>query len=123
MPDQNRWVRLDSAFGRFYPPTVRRFLTLKSMTVIVLLLVAWNVGLLLLVPHPSPPPPVLRRAIEQLRSPFFLIPFDLLLLPSFFLIVRAKPVPQFAYLRALAYGMVLAALLSQVFLIFPLWGK
>ena len=103
------WMRLDAIVGSLYPVPVRRFLTIRWMTVFVFLL--FGVVLLekLLIPIPEPPAFVL----HWLRSPYFLVPSGAVVLPLMWFVIGAKPPRQYLYLRALIYGMLLAGLLGN----------
>jgi Mn2+/Fe2+ NRAMP family transporter len=116
------WSWLDSVASPFYPPGIRRCLTLGWLTVFVLLLVVGNILLRLLTPI-GPAIATQARILKPIVwSPFFQVPFVIVLVFAAWLVVASKPRPEHQYLRGLLYGMTLAAILGE-FMIFldPAW--
>jgi hypothetical protein len=108
------WSRLDKIAAPVFPPKIRRFLTFKSMTVIVLLLFIWNLSFKLFMPPFKSPAYIPLGFIEYwARSPLFLIPYDVGLLAVLVFVFATRPRGEYGYLRALLYGAVVAALLEQ----------
>lgn len=115
------WLRMDSIAASLFPARVRKYLTIKSVTVTVLLLFVWDVLIKLFVP--MGPLPRLARTIEHvIESPLFFAPFDVGIFIAMYLVVVSKTRPEHSYLRALLYGMALAALLGEFIVLFVPWS-
>jgi hypothetical protein len=112
--NEKLWARMDALAGRFYPEQIRRFLTVRWMTVFVFLLCGVALLEQLLIPMPAPPGFVL----HWLRSPLFLVPYDAVVLPLIWFVIAARPPEQYLYVRALIYGMLLAGILGQLMVLF-----
>ena len=93
---------------------------MKLMTVIVFFLFLWNVLFKLFVPM-GPLPEPFRFVPQIIRSPIFLVPYDAGLFAIIYLVVASKTKPEHTYLRALCYGMALAALLGEYIVLFVPW--
>jgi hypothetical protein len=111
---------LDAFAAPFFPVKIRAYLTLKSMTVVVILLFACDVLFKLFVTMgPLPRPMILIE--DVVRSPLFLVPYNVGMLVLMYLVIMAKPRSEHSYLRALCYGVMLAALLGECIVLFVPW--
>jgi hypothetical protein len=115
------WSWLDSIAGPFYSPGIRRYLTLRWITVFVLVLFVWNLLLKLLLP--IAPPAQLRMLEHAIHSPLFLVPFDTGLLIAILFLIGSKPRSEYDYLRALFFGVILAAFLGECLVLFVPWRR
>lgn len=110
------WSWLDAVVGPSIPPKFRPYLTLGRIISVVLLLFAWNLLLKLFVPIPH------SILIERiLRSPLFLVPFNLALVLVAWFLIASKNSREYAYLRALFSGIVIAAVLGECLILFVPW--
>jgi hypothetical protein len=102
---------LDRVAGPFYPAKIRPYLTLGWITAFVLVILLFAGMQRTLLPHP-PLLPIQIQMERILRSPFFFVPYDLVVLLVIWLLVRSRPQAEYLYLRALLYGMFLAGFLG-----------
>ncbi len=93
------------------------------MTIFVLVLFLWNVCFKLLIPiGPEVLGPVF--TVEHIaRSAFFLVPYNVGLLIVIWFLFNFRPRHEYAYLRALLYGMTAASILGECVLLFVPWKK
>jgi len=114
------WARIDRIVGPFFPPKSRKYISFSWMTVFVLCIFGANFALKRLIAIPADRSRLL--ASERIfHQPIFLVPYDIGLSVVLFLIFVSKPNPEYEYLRALIFGMVLAAILGQILILFVPW--
>jgi len=90
------------------------------MTAFALCIFAMNLILKLVIAIPKDRNRLI--AAEQVfHSPIFLVPYDTGLCLLLFFVFASKPSSEYEYLRALIFGMVLAATLGQILFLFVPW--
>jgi hypothetical protein len=107
---------LDRVAGPFFPQESRRFLTMGTLGVVVLALATVNVLFFRFLPT-APPPVALVAMMRLVRSAAFLVPFDAAMLAVLAFVFASNPRTEFAYLRALLFAMVLAALVGELVMV------
>jgi hypothetical protein len=118
-PDK-AWRWLDSVVGPFYPPGIRRFLTLGWITAFVVAVFILAFLGKLALPH-LPLSPLQSQIEHELRRPIFIVPYELAMLLAIWLLIRCKPRAEYHYLRALLYGMFLAGFLGSFLVLLMPW--
>ena len=114
------WARIDRFVGPFFPPTSRKYISFQWMTVFVLCIFAVNLAIKLLIATPSDRSRLV--AAERIfHRPIFLVPYDVGLLLVLLFIFISNPRAEYEYLRALIFGVALAAALGQVLIFFVSW--
>jgi hypothetical protein len=113
------WAKIDRIAGPLFPPKIRKYFSLLWMTLFVLCLFVVNLVLKLSFANPED-----RRfmAAERIfRQPLFLVPYNIGLLLLLLLVFTSKPSTEYEYLRALIFGIALAAILGQMLIFFVPW--
>jgi hypothetical protein len=114
------WAKIDRVAGPFFPPTTRKYISFLWITVFVFCIFAVNLALKLFLTVPKDRNRFI-VAEQVFRRPIFFVPYDIGLLLLFLFVFTSKPSLDFEYLRALIFGMALAAILGQVLIVIFPW--
>lgn len=120
---REEWMRntLEMIGKALFPVRVRPFLTFRLITMFVLVL---SVPSLILRMTARLPPETIARFQRQealFRSPIFFALYNLLLLLGFWVVFETRRSQRYYWLRALGFGMLLAAVIGQLGIFLVPW--
>jgi hypothetical protein len=109
---------MTGSFGKIYetlfPPRVRPYITFRWITVFVLVLLVWNVLFKLLIPLTPDMVAQFQAQARFFMRPVVLIPYDIAVLIAFWWIYASRRNQKHYPARVILYGMLLAAVGSQL---------
>jgi hypothetical protein len=114
------WSQIDRIAGPFFPPKSRKYISFLWMTVFVLCIFAFNLALKLFIAGSTDRSRFV-AAERFLHEPLFIVPYDVGLFLVLLFVFASNASPAYEYLRALIFGMVLAAILGQILVFFVPW--
>jgi len=114
------WARIDRIVGPFFSPKSRKYISFQWMTLLALCLFAVNLALRLVIADSKDRNRFL-AAERFFHQPLFIIPYDIVLFVVLLLVFASKTSPDYDYLRAIVFGMALAAILGQILIFLVPW--
>jgi hypothetical protein len=98
-----------------FPEKVRRYLTFRSVTIVVVVLAICNLAIgILYKPYLSPEGAAQIRNHRLAHSPAFLALHAIVLAVGFWVIYRTRKKKQYYWLRVVFYGMLIGGLVGEI---------
>jgi hypothetical protein len=106
---------------RLFPQAVRPFLTFQWMTVYAFILGIPALIVRLAVKLPADEVVRLQQGEHFVKSPLFLIGYNVLLAGALLLVFLTRAKAQYYWIRVVGFGMILGGIMGQLLIIFVPW--
>lgn len=104
-----------------FPQTIRPFLTFQWITVFAVVMGIPALILRLTVRLPADTVARLQQQEHFVKSPLFLICYNMLLIGALLLVFFTRAKAQYYWLRVVGFGMILGGVIGQLLIIFVPW--
>ena len=105
----------------FFPQSLRRLLTFQWITVFTIIIGIPALLLRLTVRLPVDTVARLQQQEHFVKSPLFLICYNILLIGELLLVLVTRARTQYYWLRVVGFGMILGGVMGQLLVIFVPW--